>query len=382
MPQLVQLQVFEELWGIVKNNYLYPDFNGLDWNSVYDEYRQRIQAGMSGDDFYIALGEMIHRLGDEHSNFFNPLEAIKIDEETGGRYDYAGIGVYTIAIPEHNLVSILLTFPGSPAELAGLKPHDNILAVDGIPILDEKGFRRDLLRGPEGTSIELTIQSPGEAPRQVRIPRQRINTSMPVPHQVLTTPNGKKIGYIFIPTFQDNTIDNQIQDAILNLNANEQLDGLILDNRFNAGGISTVLENTLSFFTNGQLGYFIRRNQRSPMTVDGQDVAGSQQVPLVVLISDYTASFGEIFSGILQDTGRAYLLGEQTEGNVEVLHVYNLQDGSRAWIAEETFEPLNHPEQNWEQSGIIPDLVVNSNWDEVIQSTDPAIVAALAFFDR
>jgi len=57
------------LWGIVKNNYLYPDFNGLDWNSVYDEYHQRIQAGMSGDDFYIALGEMIHRLGDEHSNF-------------------------------------------------------------------------------------------------------------------------------------------------------------------------------------------------------------------------------------------------------------------------------------------------------------------------
>lgn len=116
--------------------------------------------------------------------------------------------------------------------------------------------------------------------------------------------------------------------------------------------------------------------------VDGVDINGSQDVPLVVLTGPETISFGEVFSGILQDIGRAYLIGEATRGNVEILYVYQLADGSRAWIAHDSFRPLNQPQQLWEQSGVIPDLHVISHWDQVTLGNDPAVNAALIYFDE
>ena len=124
------------------------------------------------------------------------------------------------------------------------------------------------------------------------------------------------------------------------------------------------------------------RDDKEALVVDGRNIAGSQQVPLVVLVGDGTASYGEIFSGILKDTQRAYLIGKTTAGNVEILYVYDFSDGSRAWIAHDRFQALNHPDQNWEETGIIPNLTVDSNWDQVTLQTDPAITAALEHFDR
>jgi C-terminal processing protease CtpA/Prc len=102
----------------------------------------------------------------------------------------------------------------------------------------------------------------------------------------------------------------------------------------------------------------------------------------VVLIGLDTASFGEIFSGILKDQDRATLIGKTTEGNVETLWGYDFEDGSRAWIAHDTFRPVNHPEDDWEKSGIVPHLTVDSAWDLVTFETDPVIQAALDYFDR
>jgi len=96
-----------------------------------------------------------------------------------------------------------------------------------------------------------------------------------------------------------------------------------------------------------------------------------------VLIGPNTISFGEIFSGVLQDQERAFLIGELTGGNVELLSGFNFDDGSRAWIARETFRPRHNSDQNWEETGIIPNLMVPSNWDEVTLHSDPAVQAAI-----
>jgi carboxyl-terminal processing protease len=292
-----------------------------------------------------------------------------------------GIGVLTSAVPERKRVTVILTFPGSPAEEAGLQIHDNILAADGRPILDESGFRRDLLRGLPGTQVTLTVQTPGQEPREVTLTRRAINSSVPVPHNLVTSPSGKRVGYLLIPTFFDETISGQIAEALRDLSAQGQLDGLILDNRQNEGGAEDVFANTLGYFTHGTLGYFANRENERALTIHTENIKGSQKVPLVVLVGSGTASFGEIFSGILQDIGRAYVLGQTTDGNVEILYVYDFSDGSRAWIAHDYFKPIKHPDQNWEKTGIIPDMTVLSNWDEVTQDTDPAIKAALEHFD-
>jgi carboxyl-terminal processing protease len=376
-----QLKVFEELWQIVRDRYLYPDFNGLNWETVGAEYRSRIADGMTDEDFYQTLREMIRRLGDEHSVFFSPQEAAERDREFQGQYNYVGIGVMTALIPERQRLVILLTFPGSPAEEAGLRAHDSILSVDGLPAVDESGPRQSLLRGPEGSIVELSVQTPGEPPRQVRITRRPVNAQLPLPHTALTSPGGRRIGYLFIPTFNDTFIDEMVGQALDELSAGGALEGLVIDNRYNGGGASDVLLNTLGYFTTGPVGTFIENRQQIQLRAGRQQETRFQNLPLVVLIGPGTASFGEVFAGALKDLGRAYLIGEQTEGNVEVLSIFDLSDGSRAWIATSTFRPLNHPNQNWEETGIIPDRTVRSAWDEFTLETDPAILSALQYFD-
>lgn len=337
---------------------------------------------MTREAFYWAMDEMIYRLGDEHSVFFSPEQARSEDESYAGAFDYVGIGVLTAGVPERQRVTILLVFPGSPAEQAGLQAHDSILSVNGLAILDENGDRRENLRGPEGTSMTLVVQSPGGQPRQVEITRRRINSELPVPYQVFTSPSGQRIGYIFLVTLNDETVPRKFRRALQEMHAGGRLDGLILDNRQNEGGASNVFEDILSYFENGTLGYFVSRGEREPVRVRGLNIGNSQNVPLVVLVGPGTASFGEIFSGILKDTRRAHLIGQTTDGNVEILYIYPFSDGSRAWIAHDTFQPLNHPEDNWEESGIIPDQTILSNWDEITLETDPVIQAALEHFDQ
>lgn len=382
LPLSLQENIFEKLWKIVDEEYLYPDFNGLDWNAVHEEYLQKIQAGLSNDEFYADMEEMISNLGDDHSRFLSPAQVAEEDAELSGENDYVGIGILSTPVIERNYITIILVFPNSPADEAGLKPHDNILEADGQPIMDENGFRRQLLRGPEGSTVRLTVQTPGQEPRQVQITRQRVTGSIPVPYESILTPDGKRIGYILLATFADDTIAGQVGAALRDLTAVGKLDGVILDNRENGGGTSAVAKQTLGYFTSGVVGHFVsRREGSSTFNILGTDINGSLDVPLVVLVGQDTVSFGEIFSGILQDLGRAYVIGKTTDGNVELLWGYDFEDGSRAWIAHDRFQPLNHPDQNWEVTGIIPDQTVLSSWDEVTLQSDPVIQAALEHFD-
>jgi carboxyl-terminal processing protease len=380
-PAEWQSDVFEELWQTVKDEYLYPDFNGLDWNAMRLEYQQRIESGLTTPAFYNAMRELIFRLGDDHSTFLSPEDVARQEAEFAGKNDFVGVGILASAVPERKRGVIIIVFTGSPAEEAGLKPHDNILLVDGEPILDEDGFLRDIIRGKEGTSVTLTIQTPGQAARQVTLVRRRITGAVPVPYEILTSPIGKHIGYIMLVTFNDSTIDEQVRAALEEMHAEGPLDGLIIDNRENSGGADTVLRATLSYFTRGTLGHFVSRHRRRLLMVMPTDVKGSLKIPLVVLVGKGSASFGEIFPGILQDIERAYIIGETSDGNVETLSGYSFSDGSLIWLAHEVFQPINHPDADWEKNGIIPDLTVPASWDEFTPATDPAVQAALDYFD-
>jgi carboxyl-terminal processing protease len=370
-PSALQARLLDEVWQTVNDNYLYRDFNGLDWNAVHAEYAQQVAAGLTDDQFYKAIYEMVQRLGDHHSTFFSPAQAKLMDEQFAGQYDYVGIGVLQTPEQDRKLLSVVLVFPGSPAEQAGIQPHDNILAVDGQSVYDEQGNRLNLLRGPAGTTIQVTLQTPGQPPRLVTVTRQ----------QVYTSPSGQHIGYLLIPTFNEGGISARVGQTIDEMSANGPLDGLIIDNRHNTGGTSQEMLNTLSYFVSGPAGYFVNKGAQETVSGAGIDIAGSQKIPLVALVGKNTVSFGEVFSGILKDLGRAYLIGEPTEGNVELLSIFNFSDSSRLWIATGTFRPLNHPDQIWEKVGVQPDLIIVSQWDQVTQEDDPVIQAALQHFD-
>lgn len=368
-----QLKVFNDLTNTISKVYLYPDFNGVDWKGIVATYRAKVEGGLDTENFYIEMQNLVSELGDEHSNFESPSALAASKAELAGQNDYVGIGVLALPMIDKGHVTILAVFPDSAAEHGGLKSHDILLAVDGIPLVENGKAYIQRVRGPECSTLRLTVQSPGGEPRDIVMMRYKISAPIPIDARLVPTTDGSRIGYIFIPTFFDETIPDQVKKALTDFGP---LDGLILDNRMNGGGSSVVLEPILGYFTSGTLGQFVSRTEKRSFTIKANPISNSQTVPLVVLVSEDTVSFGEIFSGILQNEGRAKIVGQTTLGNVETLHSYNFSDGSRVWIAQEHFDPAKS-HANWEKTGIIPDVQAFAAWDTFIFENDPSVAAAL-----
>lgn len=365
-----QLRILRRVGDIVEEVYVYPDFNGRDWREIESRYRARIEAGLDTESFYFEMQTMIDELGDEHSFFLSPLDVERAEAELRGENNFVGIGVYADLNPERGSLVVISTFPDSAAEYAGIQAHDSILLADGLPVLEETLNR---LRGPECSAVVVTVQSPGGAPRQLLLIRHAMQGNLRIEARLVPTTDGSRIGYIFIPTFFDETIPPQVEQA---LNDFGQLDGLILDVRMNSGGSSIVANPIMAYFTSGSLGQFVSRVESRTLSVEANHIQNSQTVPLVVMVSEDTISYGEIFAGIMRDSREALITGETSLGNVEVLHGYDFEDGSQLWIASETFFPANSDE-NWEDTGIVPDVEAFAEWDTFTFETDPSIAAAV-----
>jgi carboxyl-terminal processing protease len=365
-----QLNILRDLGNIVQEIYVYTDYNGKDWNEIESRYRAKIEAGLDTQSFYNEMSAMIEELGDEHSFFLSPIEVAEAEAELRGDIEFVGVGIYGQPDFARERMIVVSTFPGSPAEYGGIQHHDSILFVDHHPIKEENGNR---LRGPQCSAVVLTVQSPGEAPREVMLIRYAIQGNIPIDARLVATTDGSKIGYIFIPSFFDETLPEQIKNA---LNEFGPLDGLILDVRMNGGGSSSVTYPILEYFVEGKLGNFVSRDASRPLEIQSNEIQNSQTVPLIVMVSQDTVSFGEIFAGVLRDSGRAQIVGETSLGNVEVLHGYDFEDGSQIWLAAETFHSA-FSDANWEETGIIPDIQAFAEWDTFYFETDPSIVAAL-----
>ncbi|MCC7118597.1 MAG: PDZ domain-containing protein [Anaerolineales bacterium] len=368
-----QKQIFEELVQTINQVYVYPDFNGKDWAGITENYRKQVAGGLSTPEFYAAIQTMIYDLGDEHSYYLSPAEVAAEAVEFSGKSEYVGIGVYITPLLEKNRVSILSVYPDSPAEHSGLKVHDSILTADGLPMIKDGQDQSTIILGAECSAVVLTVQSPGEAPREITLVREKIHSQLPVEARLVQTSDGSKVGYLSLPTFYDETIPAQVTNALKEFG---ELDGLILDNRINGGGSGAVVEPILAHFASGTLGHFVSRTESFPFEIKSDPIYNSQTVPLVVLVGEDTVSFGEIFSGVLRDVGRAKIVGAPSLGNVEVMYAHEFADHSLLWIAQETFKPL-HSTENWELTGIVPDVIAYADWDTITFETDPAVLAAV-----
>src|SRR5579859_1586384 len=373
------LQVFNTLITTIQQDYIYTDVVKNKLPALQSQYQKLVAGGLTDDDFYQAMDDLITALGDNHSYFESPAQVKTTDATFAGDNDFVGIGVIAQPVPEAGRAVIVVVFPGSPAAAAGLHSHDSIVAIDGQPALDASGDIRSAIRGPEGSTVALTMQRPGQAPFVVKLQRRRVTGALPIDYCLISS---KHIGYIYLPGLDDETVPDQVRAALRALTVTGPLAGLVIDNRQNGGGISTVLDSLLGLFTHGDLGRFVARDEARELALPAEDVGGSQSVPLLVLVSRDTVSYGEVLSGVLQVTGRARVGGQTSLGNVETEWAYSFKDGSRVWLAHELFQPPGLWPGYWEGRGIQADIPLPVRWDLFTEATDPALAAAVSLFSK
>jgi carboxyl-terminal processing protease len=261
------------------------------------------------------------RVLDPHSNFFDSRQYALLREDQRGKY--SGVGM-TVA-PRENRTVVLAPYLGSPAYNAGIRPGDTIMKVDDKPT---DGLTTsevaDLLKGPSGTTVRITIAREGYADALLftvtrgEIPRHSVDIVS------LIRPG---VGYVRLSSFNETT-DRELLNALKQLNATT-LDGLILDMRGNPGGLlNEAVAVGDMFLEKNQL--IVSHHGRSSQERLYYAVRGNQgnAVPLVILINGNSASATEIVAGAVQDHDRGLIVGETSFGKGLVQTVAPLSENT------------------------------------------------------
>ena len=299
---------------------------------------------------YGAISGMVDALGDTgHSRFMSPEMVDAEQQSLSGEFE--GIGA-TLTYTNGQAV-VVAPLEGSPAEKAGIRPGDVIVAVDGEDVtefnLSEVIGR---VRGPKGTSVVLSVIHAGEqTPTDVRIVRDKIALSS-VTSTILP---GTNVLMVRIASFSDNVGSDLEQ--IISQARGEGADSIILDLRDSPGGLlDEAVAVASQFLAEGDvmLEQDADGERRALRARPGG--AAADDIPVVVLINEATASAAEIVSGALQDNDRATLVGTQTFGTGTVLNTFELDDGSALLLATRQWLTPNGREL-WHK-GIEPDIVI------------------------
>nr|MDQ3396922.1 PDZ domain-containing protein [Deinococcota bacterium] len=169
----------------VQNNYVDPNYGGLDWERVISEYEPRVTEAETDQEVYDLLKELVGRLQDERSEFLSP-EGVRAAEAFRRNVpeNFYGIGVNVNFSHDNRSLHVQQVYPGGSASEAGIRRRDRILMVDGEPCPAPVK-----IRGPEGSEVTLTVQSPGEEPRELTLERRPANfTEVPLSYRFAANP--------------------------------------------------------------------------------------------------------------------------------------------------------------------------------------------------
>jgi carboxyl-terminal processing protease len=268
-----------------------------------------------------AIPGMLHSL-DPHSNFLDPKAYAEFQESLEGRY----YGVGMMIQQRGNQTRVEAPFEGSPAAKADIRPGDIILSIDGKDCTGLDLTRvADLLRGAKGTTVQVRLGREGWAePISVALTRDEI----PRPAVEFSEIVRPGIGYVRLSTFNDQTTDRDLANALNQLDY-PKLDGLVIDLRENGGGlVSQAVGMADMFLEKNEL--VVSDHGRNLPEERLYAVRGNQgiDVPLVILVNRDTASASEIVSGAIQDHDRGLIVGETTFGKGLVGRQFDLSENT------------------------------------------------------
>jgi len=312
-----------------------------------------------------AIRGMVEALGDTgHSVFLTPDEVKAENDSLNGHVSGIGVVVDNRQVPP----SIVSVVPGSPAEAAGIKPGDVIVAVNGTSTetMNSSDIVQ-LIRGDAGTTVTLSILHHGaNEPTEISI--ERADVAVPASSWAMIP--GTETGVVQVLQFSSGAGEAATKDLQAALDAGAKQ--IVLDLRGNPGGYVNEAVKLASQFLDKGTVYEEQDRDGDVNSIDTQGGGIATQIPLVVLVDHGSASSAEIVAGALQGNDRAKLVGETTFGTGTVLNTYTLSDGSAIRLG--VLEWLTPKGQTIFGKGITPDYAVSMPADGT--QMDPSQIAA------
>ncbi|MDF1498279.1 MAG: S41 family peptidase [Patescibacteria group bacterium] len=339
--------IFWEAWSVIENKY---NLEPLD-------YQKMVYGAVSG---------MVDSLNDPYTVFFVPEDRAVFEQDMKG--SFSGIGA-EIGF-RNKFLTVIAPLKDSPAEKAGILPGDKILKVDGTEIM---GLSLDeavsIVRGEKGSEVKLIINREGSDDlKEIYVIRDiiKINT---VEWETLEN----NIAYIRISQFMDETtseFDSKINSILVS-----DPSGIIIDLRNNPGGYVSTLEDIASKFLDKGEVIFIEDFGEKKEIYKAKGNRKFENIPIVILINEGSASASEIFAGALRDNDGVKLVGKTTFGKGLVQEMQNLRDGSAIKVTIARWLTPNGIDIN--KNGINPDFEVELSLDDWENNRDPQLEKAI-----
>ena len=317
-----------------------------------------------------ALTSAVASLEDRYTEFMTEEQYQALFNQMNGE-NYEGIGAWVDTSGEYLMIQSPMR--NSPAEKAGLKAMDLIIAINGEDMtgIDPEAARQNVL-GPAGSELTLTIKRASQEPFDVTLTRGAIKS--PSVYSEIIERDGLTISHIQISSFGEDTHDLlrlELEDLIA-----QNMDGIIVDLRYNGGGyVHTAVAIASEFLSEDEIFYQIDSTDHKSISYNtGEGIA--HDIPLVILVNESSASASEIFTGAIKDYQRAPIVGTTTFGKGLVQTPYTLKDG-RGVIKVTTahwYTPFGSLIQG---TGIDPDYPVELTEDDIANSFDAQLEKAI-----
>jgi C-terminal processing protease CtpA/Prc len=389
-------RVFNAFVNVFQDHYWDEDF--LDWSVWASGYREAALSAGSRADFDGVFESMIGDLDDDHSSWLGLIRPI---EQTPAQHPPGpGLGITFGFLPRMGLV-IERVYPHSPAETAGLHRGDVIVQVGDHKLqqaVSSYQATEPLFQAVRTGQVILTIQRRQERLVTTVTP-QRLDL-----FQVAALPQAEmldaRVGYLYIPSFEPVGLASEVHRLVREL----ELSGaksIVLDLRGNLGGRLGELGLVLGAFIEGpwaqafSRGSVVWRGRYYRDAELGQNVleepdGGMLRVDdltdpvsfdgsLVVMVNRTNSSAGEIAALVLQDLGRAVVIGEATAGNVEAIRNFNLPDGSQVLVAVANLQAVSGTSFGM---GVVPDVEAVEDLVGLARGYDAPLSEALRFLHQ
>ena len=351
------MRVFDRVWGLVADWHYDPKLHGVDWPAAGLKYGAEVAAAADDQALYAALGAMVGLLKDSHTHALSPTQTKERRTQTRAR-----TGFYMTRVEGRWIVSELVA--GSPAELAGVKTGWVVVARNGTAFGE-----RSEARPKEGEVAQWEFLDDRDQPVALAIVAESLSTK---PRQEVRVLAGGVV-YLRFDAF-DPADRRWLSDQ---LKTNRAASGVVIDLRRNPGGGTISLGITIGEFFDRAVdcGTFITRGGyrggKSSWQMGSARYGGS----VVVLVDGATGSAAEIFAAVLQEHGRAAIVGRKTAGAVLASWYHGLPDGGELQLSRQDY--VTPKGRRLENEGVAPDVKVVRTVADVRAGRDVELEAAL-----